>query len=84
MEQRNRSLFSLGSLALLAVLFIALTVLSGTLLKGLRLDLTENSLYTLSDGTRNLLSNLEEPVTLYYFFSEEASRDLPQIRNYAR
>jgi ABC-type uncharacterized transport system involved in gliding motility auxiliary subunit len=84
MDPKSRSLFSLGSLALLAVLFVALTVLSSTLLKGYRLDLTENRLYTLSEGTRNVLKNLEEPVRLYFFFSEEASRDLPQIRSYAR
>ncbi len=81
----NRThLNSTGSLALLAGLFIGLVILSGGLLKGCRVDLTENGQYTLSDGTINLLGDLEEPVTLYYFFSEDASRELPQIRDYAR
>ncbi|KAA9129866.1 ABC transporter [Marinihelvus fidelis] len=81
----NRKLWnSTGSLALLAGLFIGLVILSGGLLKGCRVDLTENGQYTLSDGTINLLGQLEEPVTLYYFFSEDASRELPQIRDYAR
>lgn len=75
---------STGSLVILAGLFIGLVILSGGLLKGCRMDLTENGQYTLSDGTINLLGDLEEPVTLYYFFSEEASRELPQIRDYAQ
>jgi len=84
MEHKNRTLLSGGSLALLALLFVALVLLSGLLFKGLRLDLTENKLYTLNDGTRNILAKMEEPVTLYYFFSEDASRELPQVRDYAR
>jgi len=82
MKQRN--LYSYGSLALLLVLFMAISMLSSNLLKGMRFDLTENKLYTLSEGTRNILKNLEEPVNLYLFFSEDASRDLPQIRSYAQ
>ena len=69
---------------LLAVLFVTLTILSSTFLKGMRVDLTENSLYTLNDGTRNILQNMDEPVNLYLYFSEEVSRDLPQFRSYAR
>ncbi len=84
MEQKSRSLISAGTLVLLAVLFIALTILSSVFLKGMRLDLTENSLYTLSDGTRDILQNMDEPVTLYLYFSEDVSRDLPQFRSYAR
>mgnify|MGYP006279847413 FL=1 len=80
----RRSLVSTGSLALLALLFIALVILSGLLFKGWRIDLTENRQYTLSDGTYAVLENMQEPVTLYYFFSEGASSELPQIRSYAR
>ncbi|HKJ18661.1 MAG TPA: Gldg family protein [Xanthomonadales bacterium] len=76
--------YSYGSLLLLFLIFGALVMLSANLLTGMRLDLTENKLYTLSDGTANILDELEEPVNLYLFFSEEASRDLPQIRTYAK
>ena len=81
---QKKSFYSIGSLVLLLVLFVVISMLSATLLRGLRFDLTENQLYTLSDGTRNILRDLQEPVTLYLFFSETASRDLPQIRSYAR
>lgn len=84
MEQKNRSIVSAGTLLLLAILFIALTILSSVFLKGMRFDLTENGLYTLSEGTRNILENMDEPVNLYLYFSEDVSRDLPQFRSYAR
>lgn len=72
-----------GAIAALALLFIALTVLSGLLLRGARLDLTENRLYTLSSGTLNIVRTLPEPVTLTLFYSAQGATDLPQIRTYA-
>jgi ABC-type uncharacterized transport system involved in gliding motility auxiliary subunit len=81
---QKKSFYSFGSLALLLVLFVAASMLSSNLLRGQRLDLTENDLFTLSDGTRNVLAGLQEPVTLYFYFSEATSRDLPQVRSYAR
>ena len=84
MNIRRQSLFSAGSIALLLVLFIALVILSEGLLRGWRLDLTENRQYTLSAGTENILSSLEEPVTVRLFLSEQASREFPQIRDYAK
>jgi ABC-type uncharacterized transport system involved in gliding motility auxiliary subunit len=84
MKQKILSAYSAGTLLLLAVLFVTLTIMSSTFLKGMRIDLTENGLYTLNDGTRNILENMDEPVNLYLYFSEETSRDLPQFRSYAR
>lgn len=84
MEQKNRSIFSAGALVLLAILFILLTILSSVFLKGIRFDLTENGLYTLSEGTRSTLKKMDEPVNLYLYFSEGISRELPQFRSYAR
>ena len=74
---------STGALAVLAVLFVVLTMLASLLFRGARLDLTENGLYTLAYGTRNIVSSLAEPVTLKLYFSDQASADLPQIRRYA-
>jgi ABC-type uncharacterized transport system involved in gliding motility auxiliary subunit len=81
---QKKFIYSLGSLVLLLILFVAISMLSGSLLRGMRADLTQNGLYTLSDGSRNILGELQEPVNLYLFFSGEASRGLPQIRSYAR
>lgn len=82
MTTRQTTLTGL-SLLLLAVLFIALVMLSDQMLRGWRVDLTENRLYTLSPGTRNILTSIEEPITLYFFFSDRASRDIPMLRSHA-
>ncbi|WP_376696115.1 GldG family protein [Wenzhouxiangella sp. EGI_FJ10305] len=79
-----KNVYSATGLVLLALLFLALTILGGTALRGMRIDLTEQGLYTLSPGSINILEDLEEPVTLEFYFSEEASADLPMVRNFAR
>jgi ABC-type uncharacterized transport system involved in gliding motility auxiliary subunit len=49
----------------------------------MRLDLTEDNLYTVSAGTKNILASIEEPINLYYFFSEDVSKNVPVVRTYA-
>ena len=80
----KRLMYSGTGLLVLLLAFIAFNISTGTLLPGARLDLTEQKLYTISDGTRQILEDLDEPVTLYFFFSESASKDLVVLRNYAR
>jgi ABC-type uncharacterized transport system involved in gliding motility auxiliary subunit/ABC-type transport system involved in multi-copper enzyme maturation permease subunit len=69
-------------------LLVSLSLLSAALLSpllpSLRLDLTEDKLYTLLPGTHQLLASLKEPVILEFYFSDRASRELPAIRAYAR
>ena len=79
-----RKFYSSSALIVLAILFVLLTMLSNVLFQGWRLDLTENRLYTLSEGTVNIVRSLEEPIRLRLYFSDSASEDLPQIRQYAQ
>ncbi len=65
--------YGAGGLIALAVLFLAIVMLSGSLLRGMRLDLTQNRLYTLSAGTERVLADLKEPVNLYFYFSRESA-----------
>lgn len=71
-------------LVLIAVAFVLLNALAGIWLKNSQLDLTEGRLYSLSEGTRSLLQQLDEPVALQLFFSGQAARELPQVRQYAK
>ncbi len=81
---KKQSFYSIAALALLLVLFVAVSMIANNALKGFRFDLTENRLFTLSEGTGRILENLEEPVALQLYFSQDASREIPQLRAYAR
>jgi ABC-type uncharacterized transport system involved in gliding motility auxiliary subunit len=75
-------LISGTGLVLATCLFIAVVILANTALTTLRIDLTENKLFTLSKGTINILGNLEEPVQLDFYFSQKAMSDFPSLANY--
>lgn len=45
-----------------------------------RIDLTEDQRYSLSDATINILENLEEPVTVTSYFSENLPPDVEKVR----
>ncbi len=72
------------SLVLLAIGFVIAVMLSNLLFNGWKIDLTENKLFTLSEGTKKVLSSIEEPINLYLFFSDQASEDLQSLRGYAQ
>ena len=76
--------FGLGGLIALAVLFLGIVMLSNVGLRGMRMDLTQNRLYTLSHGTQQVLAELKEPVNLYLYFSREAAaKQAPLLLPYA-
>jgi len=59
-------------------------MLSNVGLRGMRLDLTQNRLYTLSPGTKQVLAELKEPINLYFYFSREAAaKEAPLVMPYA-
>lgn len=71
------------SLAVLAVLFVVVVLFVNLLFRGWQLDLTPNKQYTLADGTKEILAQIDEPITLNFFFSEQSSEGLPHYRAYA-
>ena len=73
-----------AGLALIALAFLAFNLFAGIGLTGARLDLTEQKLYTISPGTRQILAELDQPVELNFFYSDTATRNLPALRTYAR
>ena len=79
----NRSTLGGGTLIALALLFAGITILAGYVLRGWRLDLTENHLYSTAPGTERILKGLKEPINLYYFFSSDAVSQNPQMKAYA-
>jgi ABC-type uncharacterized transport system involved in gliding motility auxiliary subunit len=77
-KTRSGALVAL-TLSVIAIGFVATVMLSNNALRSSRIDLTDDGLFTLSQGTRNVLSNLDEPVTLRFYFSSRLSREIPRL-----
>jgi ABC-type uncharacterized transport system involved in gliding motility auxiliary subunit len=71
------------ALILAAVLAVGVNMLADRLLPSARLDLTQNRLYTLSDGTKQVVQNLRDPVTLRLFYSRRLGASIPAYGAYA-
>ena len=80
----NRKLMTGGGLAIALALFLGINIIGNQTLTAWRLDVTENRLYTLSDGTRNILNGLEEPVTVRLYYSAKQFADVPQLLHYGK
>ena len=68
---------------LAVVLLFAVNILASRLLGPARIDLTEHRLFTLSEGTRTILTSLDEPVTLRFYLSKRELERVPGIGGYA-
>lgn len=80
----SKRLVGAGGLVVLAILFLGVVMLSNQLIRGMRLDLTQNKLFTLTEGTRQTIAEIKEPVNLYFYFSREAaSKQAPLMLPYA-
>ena len=78
----SRMMTTTGVVLALALLF-AVNILASRLLGPARIDLTENRLFTLSQGTRGILASLDEPVTLRLYLSQRELERVPGIGGYA-
>ncbi len=79
----NRTLRAITAVLLIAIItFCAISLCQGVG-SGFRLDVTEQKLYTLSDGTKSILGKLNQPVRLTLYYTKTATRKAPdQIRFY--
>ena len=80
----KKTLFAGFALGLAILLLISVNLLSNSVFRNLRVDLTQDKLFTLSDGTEKMLAGLEEPVLLRFYFSQDLANEYPSIRDYAR
>ncbi|MEC8237429.1 MAG: GldG family protein, partial [SAR324 cluster bacterium] len=77
---RNWSYSSL-SILLLFICLIAVNVVAYYL--PMRADMTAEKLYTISEGSRSILSGLKDPLRIKYYFSASSEELPPYIKNYA-
>jgi ABC-type uncharacterized transport system involved in gliding motility auxiliary subunit len=79
----DRNRLGIIGIALAIVLFLAVNILAGALFTSARLDLTQDRLFTLSDGTKKVLSGIEEPVELRFYYTSQLDELGPYFSSYA-
>ncbi len=80
----SKNMLTGAGLGIAVLLFFAVNVFSNVALKSARLDLTEQQLYTLSEGTKKILESLEEPLTLRFYYSKKLATSLPGLNSYGQ
>lgn len=71
----------LGLIALLAILIAGNVVLGNF---RVRTDLTQDRIYTLSDGTLAILNKLDSPLTIKLFFTSDSPEIPPPLKHFGR
>jgi len=74
--------YSTGGVAALVVILIAANFLLGSF--NARVDLTQGSVYTLSQGTKSILGKLEAPVKIRLYFSQSSSTVPVGLKTFAK
>jgi len=77
-----------GRIALIAallgvIIFVCLNIVSAQVFRDTRADLTQQHLYSLSQGTRTMLGELKEPVRFRLFMSSGLTKQAPQLAAFA-
>ncbi len=71
-----------GCVIMAAIILLSVNVLSETQLRQGNIDLTENQLYTLTDGTRKVLSQIDEPIRVRLYFSKTLGESVSTFQRY--
>ena len=75
---------SITGLVVAAILYVAANTLFDVSAPQARIDLTEDTLFTLSTGTHATLAKIDEPIDLHFFYSERLAREVPAYAAFGR
>lgn len=79
MSRRRMAWTGLG---LGAVILLSVNLISALAFKNVKSDLTEDRLFTISDGTREILRSIDEPITARLYFSRRLAELAPEQSRY--
>jgi ABC-type uncharacterized transport system involved in gliding motility auxiliary subunit len=71
-----------AGLALAAVILLSANLVSAVSLRSWKADLTEDRLYTMSDGTRTIIRAIDEPIKVRVYFSKKLGEAAPSYAHY--
>jgi ABC-type uncharacterized transport system involved in gliding motility auxiliary subunit len=80
---RRRIWFSIVGVVAVFAIVVGINMFADARLANVHVDLTQNRIYTLSKGTRQILQGLNEPITLRLFYSRKLGATVPVYGAYA-
>ncbi|HTZ71913.1 MAG TPA: Gldg family protein [Acetobacteraceae bacterium] len=81
--RRSPILWTVAGLFFAGLLFVSVNSIVNRLFSGASIDLTDQGLYTVSPGTRAVLSHIDEPITLKFYYSPRLGETVPSYGVYA-
>ena len=69
-------------LVLGAVILLSVNLFAATAFRSVKADLTQQRLFTISDGTRAVLRNIDEPISIRLYFSKRLGEAAPSYARY--
>ena len=79
----RRLAFSVIGVIAVAAIVIGINMFADARFADVRADLTHGKIYTLSNGTKQIVDGLKEPVTLRFFYSRRLGATIPVYGTYA-
>jgi ABC-type uncharacterized transport system involved in gliding motility auxiliary subunit len=79
----SKKISSTAGMLLVAGIVVAINVIAGRFFNA-RIDLTEEKLYSLSSGTREILDGLKRDVSLKFFWSQKNDEVPPMVKQYGQ
>ncbi|HJN23536.1 MAG TPA: Gldg family protein [Rhodospirillales bacterium] len=69
-KDANKSKLAWAGLVLATIMLFAVNIFFSTVFKSVRLDLTQEGLFTISEETRNMLGSIDEPIVARLYYSK--------------
>ena len=78
----DRKTLAWGAIALAAVLLLCINLISSVLFKNVKADLTADHLFTISSGTKSVLSKIDEPINVRVYYTRKLGEVAPLYGKY--
>lgn len=79
----QKKFMSITGLLLIAAIVLAVNLIGSVMFRRVKLDMTEENLFTLSKGSVNILRSIEDDVTAKLYYSKTAAGGQPVLKTFA-
>lgn len=78
----DRRTMAWSAVVLAGVLALSINLISSIVFRNMKADLTADRLYTISEGTRKVLTKIDEPITVRVYYSQRLGEVAPLFNKY--